>query len=235
MAVSVPCKPGKLLSRIARGSLLGDSLLVRARTISFAVLGASAAVGLAVLAIALQEDWPLVPGSPPPRPVGQGSVGEGKAVSAPKPSSVPGGPATARGRAAGAPRNGRSSHAGAGGGTGSPAGSAPDATTELVVSPSVPVAPSGDAGAHGPRQPHSPSPSQPQQPKPPAPPAAPASSPATAAPAPPTPAATPPAAGATASSSPPTQSYVPSWSNGQGHAYGREGDGGAGSGHRYDD
>lgn len=54
------------LRRAAKPSLLGDSLLERARSTTLALLGVTAAVGLAVVWLALQQGWPLVAGSPVP-------------------------------------------------------------------------------------------------------------------------------------------------------------------------
>ena len=214
---------GKLLSRIARGSLLGDSLLVRARTTSFAVLGASASVGLAVLAIALHEDWPLVPGSPPPRPVARhAALGEATAVGAERsPTRVAGGASAPGGSATGASRGGHRPPPGASPHPVRSTGSVTAPTGELVVSPSV-RAPesSGKGGSGGARSPRIPA--QPAKPKPAPTVKTPALVPTAPPPPPPSPPPPPPAPEATASASPPEQSNVPPWSNGQGHAYGRE-------------
>ncbi len=237
MVVSVRHMLGTLLSRIARGNILGDSLLVRARTTSFALLGATAAVGLSVIAIALRENWPLVAGTPPPAAVAaRTSIGGATAVSAGKPSGIAGAhPRSARG-AATTPRGGIASRGGGHGHASSPVDSAPTATTELVVAPSVPVESGGGGssggshatggpGPHAPRSPRGKPPATPSQPPP-----TPVSPPPTAAPVPPPAPATPPPPEATVSASPPpTQSYPPPGGNGQGHAYGRE-DGGYGHG-----
>jgi hypothetical protein len=245
MVVSVRHMLGTLLSRIARGNILGDSLLVRARTTSFALLGATAAVGLSVIAIALQENWPLVAGTPPPAAVaGRTSIGGATAVGAAKPSGIAGAhPRSARG-AATTPRSGVASRGGGHGRASSPVDSAPAATTELVVAPSVPVESGGGGssggshstggpGPHAPRSPGGKPPATPSQPPP-----APVSPPPAAAPAPvppPVPATPPPAEATVSASPPPTQPYPPPGGNGQGHAYGREdggyGHGGYGHGH----
>jgi hypothetical protein len=47
-------------------SLLGDGLFERARSTSFALLGLAAAVGFAAIAIAVNQDWPLIADSPIP-------------------------------------------------------------------------------------------------------------------------------------------------------------------------
>ncbi len=63
-----------------RSSALGDGLLERARAMSLALLGATAAVGLAIVALALNQGWPLVGGSgipdvqPPRQGVGGATV-----------------------------------------------------------------------------------------------------------------------------------------------------------------
>ncbi|HXV04613.1 MAG TPA: hypothetical protein VFP23_01760, partial [Solirubrobacterales bacterium] len=61
MAVQVLHKRGQPWSqRVAsRPSLLGDGLLERARSTSFAMLGLTAAVGLGLVALALNQSWPL--------------------------------------------------------------------------------------------------------------------------------------------------------------------------------
>jgi hypothetical protein len=226
MVVSVHYKVGKSLSRFSPGRILGDSLLVRARTTSFAVLGASAAIGIAVLAIALQEEWPLVPGSPPPRPVaGHTALGEATAVSAAKaPTGAAGGGGEPGGNSGRSPRGVQARHSGHRD-TSQPTGSVTAPTSELVVAPSVkapePRSTGGGRGAHPPR---STAPTRPVAQKPKPAPTVPA--PAPAPPAATTPPPSPPPA-ATVSAAPPEQSNVPPWSNGQGHAYGRE-DGGHG-------
>jgi hypothetical protein len=226
MVVSVRYKLGKALSRFASGSFLGDSLLVRARTTSFAVLGASAAIGLAVLAIALQEDWPLVPGSPPPQPLARhAALGEATAVAVAKApaGAVASGGGGSNGNAGGASRGGQAPHAGNPADAAPSTGSVTAPTSEAVVSPSVQAPePRSRGGGRGPHLPRNPTPSQPPPKPKPAPQPAPA-------PAPPASPAPPPPPAATVSATPPEQSSVPPWSNGQGHAYGRE-DGGHGHG-----
>lgn len=225
MVVSVHSKLAKLLSRIARPNLLGDSLLVRARSISFAVLGVSAAIGLAVLAIALQEDWPLIPGSPPPRLVARhAAVGEAVAVGGEtSPGGVASGAGGSGGNAGGAPRGAHASHGSAQAHAPSSTGSVTAPTGELVVSPSVPAPePRGKGDSGGARPPRSPAPSRPAPSKPKPAPAVQAPAPSAPPPPPASPAPPPPPA-ATVSASPPEQSNLPPWSNGKGHAYGREG------------
>jgi hypothetical protein len=226
MVVAVLHVLGQPLSRIAKRGLLGNSLLGRARSTSFALLGATAAVGLAVLAIALQEDWPLVPGSPPPRPPAQqAAVGEAMALGVAKPSPHVSSRRGGLGGKAGSVAHGRNpSRSSARGQAASPAGSVTAPTSEPVISPSAAAGTRSEGGSHGSRPPRSPSPSPPSKPKPA--PAAQVPAPAATTPASPAPPASPassqPPPEATVSTSPPEQSYVPPWSNGQGHAYGRE-------------
>lgn len=47
-------------------SFLGDGILERARSTSLALLGLAAAVGLGTIALAINQDWPLIAGSPIP-------------------------------------------------------------------------------------------------------------------------------------------------------------------------
>jgi len=52
---------------MARPSLLGSGLLVRARSTSLGLLGLTAAVGLSMVALGLNQSWPLVAGGPIPK------------------------------------------------------------------------------------------------------------------------------------------------------------------------
>jgi hypothetical protein len=52
--------------RPVRASVLGDGLLERTRSTSLALLGLTAAVGLAMVALALNQGWPLIAGAPIP-------------------------------------------------------------------------------------------------------------------------------------------------------------------------
>lgn len=196
--------------------LLGSGMLERARATSLALLGATAAVGLAFVAVALNQSWPLLQGSSIPVAPRQ-HVGSAAVVA----------------RSAGSP-----AHAGAvrrhGGGRAarspsvSPAG--PTVTVEtppgggdeaLVVSTgkpaTVPGGPPKAAHPHGEKPPVA---AQPTRPLPasttPSGPSPPADKPAPAPTAPPTPPE------AVVSEAPPEESSVPSWSHGRGHAYGRE-------------
>ncbi|HMJ73256.1 MAG TPA: hypothetical protein VK471_07845 [Solirubrobacterales bacterium] len=67
MGVSVLSKHGqRSLRSVARASVLGDGLLERTRSTSLALLGVTAAIGLAMVALALNQDWPLIAGAPIP-------------------------------------------------------------------------------------------------------------------------------------------------------------------------
>jgi hypothetical protein len=67
MDVSVLFQPRQRpLRSTARASVLGDGLLERIRSTSLALLGLTAAIGLAMVALALNQGWPLVASSPIP-------------------------------------------------------------------------------------------------------------------------------------------------------------------------
>jgi hypothetical protein len=90
-----------------RASILGEGLLERTRSTSLALLGLTAAIGLAMVALALNQGWPLIAGAPIP---GLGStqeaLGEGRAV------------ATTRTRSALAASSGETTHKGSAGSSG---------------------------------------------------------------------------------------------------------------------
>jgi hypothetical protein len=96
MLVLVLYRHGQPLSQlIARPSLLGNTLLGRVRSMTFAMLGATTAVGLCLVAFILNQGWPSVFGGPIPGFPGERShVAE--ATSAPPPASN-GGTAFGRG------------------------------------------------------------------------------------------------------------------------------------------
>ena len=77
MDVKVDSKPGQQPRATRRPSILGNGLLERMRSTSLALLGFTAAVGLAMMALALNQDWPLVESGPIP-----GVVGKREAVGA---------------------------------------------------------------------------------------------------------------------------------------------------------
>lgn len=83
MDVSVLSKHGqRSLRSAAMAGILGNGLLERARSTTLALLGMAAAVGLATVALALNQDWPLIPGAPIPG-LGGGHEAVGQAVSVP--------------------------------------------------------------------------------------------------------------------------------------------------------
>lgn len=220
MDVAVDSKRGQHRLRMdgAARSVLGDGLLERARALSLGLLGFTTAVGLAIVALALNQGWPLIAGSsipqlPPPRQ----DIGAARVVAA-------GVGNRGRDRADGGAEPAEPSGASAaqGGGAGSAAGSAPDGSSELVVSPSVP-AQSGGSSKPAPQK-KSPAPKvQGPQGTPSAPAASPASEQPSASTTQSSNATTPTAPTATVSEAPASGS-VPSWSNGNGHAYGRSDD-----------
>jgi hypothetical protein len=249
MDVSVHWKPGqRWLQKAGRPSLLGDGLLERTRATSLALLGAATAVGLAIVALAFNQGWPLIAGSGIPR-LSPRHRGVGEAIVASRGAAAHSTPAGARTQPhPSRRRSGRVSapHAGTGG-TG--AAAAPtNESPDLVVSPSAPAQPRGGK-PHGAPAPHGSAPAS-KHPAQQAPAQTPSRSPTAAEPASPArePTAAPPPAPpeATVSEAPAEESNVPSWSEGKGHAYGRgeewhdhggsggEGEGGWGGGHGYE-
>jgi len=201
-----------------RSSVLGDGLLERARAMSLALLGATAAVGLAIVALALNQGWPLVDGSgiPVAPPLHQ-HVGDATVAARSQPP--------ARSRTADRRGSvGRSSGEAGSRGSGPAQSPAPVPSSELVITPASP-APAPERkpkpqNEHKPSQ-QSPARAEPdQQATPDQPARSPAPQPEASGPAPEPPAATNPPATASGA---PEESNVPSWSNGKGHAYGREG------------
>lgn len=73
-----------------RLSLAGDSFIERARSTTFALLGSMAAVGLAIVALALQQDWPLLGNNPIPGPAREsGTMRISGAVALTRPAAGP--------------------------------------------------------------------------------------------------------------------------------------------------
>jgi hypothetical protein len=222
------------LRTTVRPSLFGAGLLERARATSLALLGATAAVGLAIVAIALNQGWPLIAGSAIPRPPPQ-HQGLGGAAVASRPGAGHSAPRGAGVQAGSSRRRaGPARHAGA---VGAGPVAVPDASSELVVSPSRPARSRGGE-SHGSPVPHGQTPvtqhpvDSPTAAVPPPPQSEPASPPQ------PAPAAAPQPPIATTSEAPAGESSVPSWSRGNGHAYGRSDgweDHGGGSGGYGDD
>jgi hypothetical protein len=191
-------------------------MLERARATALALLGATAAVGLAIAAIAANQGWPLVAGSSIP-PVPHQGVGQATVVAraaSPSPRHQGTGRRGTGGGAAHADRGGSAQS--------TPVHTAPgdEEAHALVVSNEVPVSSGG-----GPSPKEAPAqskhPASPSQPGP-APQAPAVSTPPPPTPAPPpSPAPSPPAPEASSLAVPAEESDVPAWSQGKGHAYGR--------------
>ncbi len=221
--------------RQSRPNLLGRGMLERARATSLALLGATTAVGLAIVAIGLNQEWPLISASPiPPTHPRHQSVGKATIAAGAGAGGEHARPAVSEGRTrdvnAKTARRGATT-AGGEAASGRDAGSASSHSTEFVVAPAEPIN-SGEGRAHQPSHGHG-APSgtthaPAQQPSP---------TPVSQPPAEPAPEVTPPPSSATATAAPTPQpatasgvpaedeSSVPSWSHGNGHAYGRDGRG----------
>lgn len=230
MDVAVDSKRGQPRLRANRvaESVLGDGMLVRARAISLGLLGLTAAVGLAIVALAFNQGWPLIAGSSIPRiPPRHQDIAEATVAAS-------GTSETGRRleRPAGRSAAGRSAGEGGAqaGSADSAPGSSPAGSNEPVVSPSTPARSGGGNGGASPKK-KAPTPAvqQPQTQS------APASSPASEQASAPSasPGATAPAAPTATVSEAPDGGNTPSWSNGNGHAYGRS-DSWGGHGHDWD-
>ncbi len=80
MDVSVFSKHGQRSLRSAlKAGLLGNGLLERTRSTSLALLGLTAAIGLSMVALALNQSWPLIAGAPIPG-IGSGRQAVGEAA-----------------------------------------------------------------------------------------------------------------------------------------------------------
>lgn len=195
--------------------MLGAGLLERARSTTLALLGATTAVGLVMVALALNQSWPLVADSPlPAAPPRHEAIGKATVVA----RAIANGPGSGLVRLDGAegPDSRRAASGGDAGGAHVPEGGfAPSASAELVVAPSAPAEPQGDApgSTDDPAPAPSPAGKTPQVPATPEP-----AQPQPAPQSPPVVESTPPAT----SSEAPVDSSVPPWSNGKGHAYGRD-------------
>ena len=122
----------RLLRSVCRISVFGDGVLERARSTSLALLGTIAAIGLAIVAFALQLGWPIGTDGPLPNAPQEGRQAVGSAVVAAVPSRPP---AARRNRGRGASR-GQPLKPAVG-----PAASHPGEGSNLVVSNSEPTAP----------------------------------------------------------------------------------------------
>lgn len=196
-------------------------MLERARTTTLGLLGATAAVGLAIVALAANQDWPLVAGSGiPPLPPRHQSVGEATVAAGVRaPTQITA--AIGQAQAPADPGSRRS------------AGQRDSVTPEdggsssFVVAQSTPVD-SGGGGGRSPAQPQGAPPAieQPQQASG-TPVSAPAETPAApSAPQPAAPAPSPPSP-TTSEVDPEDDVSPPSWSNGKGHGYGQDDDWGS--------
>lgn len=208
----------------ARMSILGNGLLERARSTSLALLGLTAAVGLTMVALVLNQGLPLLPGSPIP---GGGQDGRSRGPA--------GGPAALAG---GAPRGtARGSQARAsspsGGSKNARSGSHGGSARRVDVSISAPAGRRGGSeGAPAPAPP-SPAPTSPAVPAPSAPAETDSSAPVPAAspdesPSPAAASSPPPAVATTVpSSSPSTAGEAPTGEQEHGHGRRRGGSKGA--------
>jgi hypothetical protein len=222
MDVLVHSKRGQRPHSASRPSVLGNGLLERARSTSLALLGLTAAVGLTMVALALNQGWPLIAGGPIPhvppleQGVGEASIAAGVGGSAGRSEPVAAGP-----RSGGAVARDEKRRRGQGG---IPAAdSEPTASDQFVVAPSVPAKSQGDRpdGAPDRSQPPPDDAQPPKQAAPKSPTTSPVASPELVA-APPSPEPSSPVA--TASDVPAEESDGPPWSKGGGHAYGYDDD-----------
>lgn len=146
MDVSVHYKRGKSwLFSGARKRILGDGILDRARATSLGLLGVTAALGLAMVALALNQNWPLIPGAPIPG-FGdrQQAIGDASVAADAKASSN----RTLQGSAGGQPPGAPARPAGKGAeGRPSPADSQPRIPESVVVSDSTPASSPVDRSA----------------------------------------------------------------------------------------
>jgi hypothetical protein len=133
MGVSVDSKHRDRVETRGGVSVFGGGLLERARSTTLALLGVTAALGLAMVALALNQSWPLVAGSAIPVPP-QAGLGKATAVAA-APSGASGPVASG---AAGSARDGRAVASQSD--SEAPAPGSPAESSEFVVSPSTPVA-----------------------------------------------------------------------------------------------
>jgi hypothetical protein len=151
MGVSVHYKRGKPWLRSgARKSLLGDGMLERARATSLALLGVTAAIGLAMVALALNQSWPVIPGAPIPgfgdqqQAIGDAAVAAQAKALGSRVASLQG---TAGGRGSEASSRPAAKRPG---GTPVPVDSQPPTSESIVVADSTPASspvngPGGDA------------------------------------------------------------------------------------------
>jgi hypothetical protein len=222
MDVPVHYKLGqRQLRSPGRYSLLGSGLLERARSTSLALLGVTAAVGLAMVSLAVNQGWPLIAGAPIPG-FGDQHQAVGKATIAA--SARPGSQGRVGRRASGKHGSAVSTHPSrqSGGTPAQPPGSAGNA-----VANSTP-ADSPAAGSPGPAPSPAPVAAQPA-PSPPAP------EPASSAPAASPPGSSPKSAPEAATPSQPSLASGDAGGHDHGHHFGRGVGGGHGHSHNEGD
>jgi hypothetical protein len=232
MDVSVLSKYGqRSLRSAARASVLGNGLLERTRSTTLALLGLTAAIGLAMVALALNQGWPLIEGAPIPGLGGGHEAVGGASVAAPA-TGRGGHPGLASGAARrvgsavstkGARRIGHS--AGLGG------SQAPRATGLVVSQPtstSPAAAPDGNAISEPPPTAEQPT-ATPAPPPTPTPESITAANPSASSPEPseipestPVPDETPPPEDSAPEESDGEQSHGPPWGHGGGHGSGHD-------------
>jgi hypothetical protein len=203
-------------------SILGKGLLERARSTSLALLGLTAAVGLAMVALALNQGWPLIAGAPIPgfgdrqQAVGDATV----AAAARAPRSNGAMPRSIAGQQS--PKASTRPKRKSAGGTRAPAVPRSPGSEGIVASHPIPVSSPGDVppsaeGSPGPAAPDPlPAAQQPAATVAPSPEPEPASSPAA-------PSASPAPQASSKSSTPGQAAFVSDENDGHGHShrYGR--------------
>jgi hypothetical protein len=125
----------RLLQSVGRISVFGDGVLERARSTSLALLGTIAAIGLAIVAFALQLGWPIGTDGPLPNAPREERQAVGSAVAV---AAVPSRPPAARRNRGGGASRGQPVKPAVG-----PAASHRGEGSNLVVSNSEPTAPPG--------------------------------------------------------------------------------------------
>ena len=149
MDVSVLSKHRQRSLRSAvRTSVLGDGLLERTRSTTLALLGLTAAIGLAMVALALNQGWPLIAGAPIPGIGGDHqAVGDAAAVATTGSRSVPSVLLQARRHVGSAGLPGAPTRSGGKGVA--VAGAQSPGAAHLVVSNPTPVSPVGQSPPSG--------------------------------------------------------------------------------------
>lgn len=224
--VSVAYKHGqRRLGAAGRTSLIGDGLFDRVRVASLALLGGMTAVGLAIVALAFNQSWPLVPGSAiPALPPKHQVVGSAVVVARPAlPSTQVGtGRIAPLRRSQARPQRVSAVPSGGAG----PGAEGPVATVVSRLTPATPLQGAqqdqSSSQRHGPAVQHHDAETPTTVAV--APPTTESAPPSTPSPAPEAapPASVPPVAATVEPPEEETESNLPPWSNGNGHGYGRE-------------